>query len=155
MTKVISRIPIPRGLLNISNWFSMPTEDAYSSKHLLLSDWGRTMLLFWNQSYLICHDNQTLNFQYHPSTSYHNSHIKVHQPAIVHLHTTLYTNYVFMYVLNEAYNALLQEMVHQDEERYSGNENWNTITAGAEGDTIDHAPFRSCRESIYSSIVSF
>ena len=38
--KVIRRIPFQRGLINISNWFSMPTEDAYFSRHLLLSDLG-------------------------------------------------------------------------------------------------------------------
>ena len=55
-----------------------------------------------------------------------------------------------MYILNKAYNALLQESVHQDEERYSEYETWNTISAGAEGDIIDHVPFRLCRENIYS-----
>ena len=60
-----------------------------------------------------------------------------------------------MYVLNKSYNALSKESVHQDEERYSGNETWNTVTAGAEGDTIDHAPFRPCRENTYSSNESF
>ena len=56
-----------------------------------------------------------------------------------------------MYVLNKSYNALLQESVHQDEERYSGNETWNTITTGAEGDTIDQVLFLPCKENIYSS----
>ena len=50
---------------------------------------------------------------------------------------------------------LLQESVHQEEERYSRNETLTTHTAGAEGDTIDHAPFRPCRENKYSSNVSF
>ena len=52
------------------------------------------------------------------------------------------TDYIFIYILNKSYNALLQECVHQDEERYSGNETGNTVTAGAEGDSIDHAQFR-------------
>ena len=60
-----------------------------------------------------------------------------------------------MYVLYKSYNALLQESVHQDEERYSGYETWNIVTTGAEGDIIDHAQFRPCRANIYSSNESF
>ena len=59
-----------------------------------------------------------------------------------------------MYVLNKSYSVLSKEYVDQDQERYSGNETWNTVTAGAEGDTIDHAPFRLCRDT-YSSNKSF
>ena len=66
-----------------------------------------------------------------------------------------YTDYIFIYILNKSYNALLQESVHQDKDRYSGNKTWNTVTAGAEGDTIDHAQFRPWRENIYLSNVSF
>ena len=40
MMKVIGRVMFQRGFFNISNWFSIPTEDAYSPRHLILTDLG-------------------------------------------------------------------------------------------------------------------
>ena len=45
-----------------------------------------------------------------------------------------------MYVFNKSHSALLQEPVHQDEERY-GHETWSTVIAGAKEGTIGHGHF--------------